>query len=240
MQIGFFGDSFCCEVNGPATWFKYKTYLAKIKKNYNAKIVSLGIGGSSAWDVLLNQLRPFLQKNKYPDICIFCWTDPHRLYHSVNRNITHGAAMQTTSKDPIWISAQHYYKNLFEPTKNEIEYIALLQYIDNEILSKFPESTKIIHLWSFGKPDEFDDASFDVERLNYHYRWKHGVEIRPALTCVSLIDSNVKEMLTTNPVNHLDGEFRNQLVFKFISDAIDNYVDGKLLDYSKDVKWKQE
>ena len=103
-----------------------------------------------------------------------------------------------------------------------------------------PKTTKIIHLWSFGNSDGFDDDALSVTNLKYHYRWKHGVEIRPALTCVSLIDSNVKEMLASNPSNHLDGEFKNNLVFKFVSDAIDNYNDGKLLDYSKDMEWKQE
>ena len=88
MKIGFFGDSFCADkwnsINND-----YNTYISMIEKHYDADIVHLGVGGSSVGDLILLQLTPFINQNIIPDVCVFCWTEPHRLFHRNIRKINY-------------------------------------------------------------------------------------------------------------------------------------------------------
>jgi len=88
MKIGFFGDSFC-QYDVPEDWqnVDYETYITKLKKHYNAEIVNLGQSGSSIYDLILLQIKPFIDTNYYPDVCIFVWTDIARLFHRNHRNL---------------------------------------------------------------------------------------------------------------------------------------------------------
>jgi len=245
--LGFFGDSFCSTKS--VSFFstkKYDTYISKLEKQYDAQTVNMGHGGSSAWDTLLLQLMPFLKNKKFPDICIFVWTNSGRLFNRNIRNINHASALDKQSllqrkktKD-IWSAANQYYTHLCDPEKDSIEYIALLQYIDNNILPTFPSTTKVIHLWAFGDADDWSTEGFHPNNAKYSYRWTRGMEIRPHLTSISLINSSLNDFINSHVPNHLEGEFKNSLVFKFISDAIDNYKDGKLLDMTQNVSgyWK--
>ena len=233
LTIGFFGDSYCEKKRGNSLFFnKYKTYIKKLEEHYSAKIVSLGQGGSGVQDLLLNQLTPYIEKNSYPDICIFTWTNPGRLFHRTVRNITH-TVVDSTDTDDLHTAARMYYNHLYDRELIEIEYVALMQYVDLNILSKFPKSTKIIHLWSFGKFEAWDEESFKQENLNYHYRWTTGVEIRPPLVCITLLDEDLSKLHRSHRLpNHLDGETKNSLVFDTIKLAIDEYEDSKLITYN--------
>ena len=232
LTIGFFGDSYCCQKYGRLLFFeKYKTYIKKLEDYYSAKIVSLGRGTTGVQDLLLNQLTPYIEKNSYPDICIFTWTNPGRLFHRTVRNITH-TVVDSKATDDLHTAARMYYKHIYDRELIELEYVALMQYIDLNILSKFPKTTKIIHLWSFGKFEAWDDESFKPENLKYHYRWTTGVEIRPALVCVSLLDANLSKLHSDRRPNHIAGEVKNSLVFDNIKSAIDEFEDCKLITYN--------
>ena len=89
MKIGFFGDSFCADLQSG-------TYLQLLATHYGADVVNVGYGGSSIWDVLLLQIDPFIKKNNIPDICVFVWTEPTRLFHQVLRNINFTTAVTGT------------------------------------------------------------------------------------------------------------------------------------------------
>ena len=218
MQIGLFGDSFCCENSG---------YIKNLENHYDAKIVSLGQSASSIWDLYLNQ---FKELKSHPDVCIFIWTSPGKIYHKKHRNLNRGSVWESklTKIHPVWRAAKQYYDHLSDHAKEELEYISFLHYFDNVILSQLPGTTKIIHLWSFGKIERFSEEQFEPSTSKFYYRWTNGVEVRPALASVSLIASNLEEMAGVS--NHLDGYWKNKIVFEIIKDAIDNYSNGKLID----------
>ena len=218
MSIGFYGDSYCATIGRDSAC---PTYLKRLATHYNTNIVHTGHPGSSVGDVILTQL-PSLP---HPDICIFVWTDVARLFHSEIRTINAASANQ--SSGDIWDAAKQYYKYLYDHCFATIQYRALLEYIDNHVLSKFSEHIKIIHLWAFDPQPEY-------------YRWKTGVEIRPALHKVATapVDpmEQVDNLLATSP-NHLGGVERNTLVFDWIKEAIDNYASGTLL--TKEINYEQ-
>lgn len=213
MRIGLFGDSFCAmvESNDPT----YQTYIKKLIVEYNATITNTGIPGSSVGDIVMMQLP---KSHFLPDVCIFVWTDSPRLFNREIRNINHASAECRTNTGQIWSAASSYYKYLYDSQFTTLQFKALLEYIDTHILTTFPKSTKIIHLWSYGEQDK-----------TYIHNWKNGVEIRPALINVS--DGN-----TAFP-NHLAGELKNTLVFDWIKEAIDNYASGTLL--TKEINYEQ-
>jgi len=217
--IGFFGDSFCADRYSFS--FNYKTYISMISDYYNAKIVNLGKGGSSIGDLILLQLNPFIQKNIVPDICVFVWTDPQRLFHRSIRNLNWGSVQSNTKQSKVWKSARDYYTYLNDGEFTELQYLALLEHVDYSVLPKLPAKTKIVHLWSFGKPKEWNTAGFKSNNLEYFYTWKNGVEVRPALMSVSMMDNPSDDIINDTGPNHLSNKLKNELVFNYIKSAID-------------------
>ena len=73
--IGLYGDSFV------EVWKEKKSDLNTwpniIAEKFNLEIVHSGKGGTSYWDVPLNQFS----LNNVPDILIFCWTSSARIYN---------------------------------------------------------------------------------------------------------------------------------------------------------------
>jgi hypothetical protein len=238
--IGFFGDSFCSDVkDSHSVRYQYETFIKKLEKHYNAKIVSLGMGGSSVWDTLLIQLDPFL-KNTPPDICIFVWTTHGRLFNRTVRDINTNSSMTARSKlryilKPkvlkIWEAAKWYFDYLQDWEKDKIEWEALLRYIDQVVLAKIPHTTKIVHLWTAGMPDEWTKK--EINNSMYPLEFSRGAEIRPNLTALSIYDQDI-DILGNDPrCNHLDGEIKNTMLFNWIQTAIDN--PDQLWDYSADI-----
>jgi hypothetical protein len=201
MKIGFYGDSFCCEISNPHSIVKrYDTFIKKLQRNYDADIVHLGVGGSSVWDVILKQF----DKNTVPDVCIFCWTDDNRLYNRHVRNITYSSIRNKKIKDfklndlfyyNTISAAKKYFEYLHDSEKSQIEYLAALQYFDNNILNHI--KNQVIHLWSFEQK----------------YVWKNGIDSGISLN--SLVTGS------TFAANHLDGNEANDKVYKIIKNIID-------------------
>jgi hypothetical protein len=238
--IGFFGDSFCAEIqNHHSLWFDYDTYIKKLKEYYSAEIVNLGYGGSGIWDCYLNQLKPLIDKNAVPDISVFVWSLPGRLYHRKVRRLN--SADSNNPKlhtfNPIywktWKAAKLFYQELFDWEKEELEYISALRYFDDEVLSKLP--TKIIHLWATGKTNGWSNESVKPENVSYHYRWKSGVEIRPPLLGLSLIGHDIDILQTDHRANHFEGSRKNEMIYNWIRQAVDDYQPGTCLDFTSEV-----
>jgi hypothetical protein len=225
--IGFFGDSFCSEkANHHSLFYGYKTYINLLAKYYNAKIVNLGHGGTGVWDTLLIQLNPLIDKNQVPDICVFVWTLPGRLFNRTVRRLNHSDTLHpklhtyNPFKYRIWNAAKEFYNHLYDHEKEDIEYKAALRYIDQMVLSRLPITTKIVHLWSCGSTVHWSNDA--VKTAIYPYTWIHGSEIRPSLLSLSLQDADISILQTDHRCNHLDGDFKNNIVFENIKTAIDH------------------
>jgi hypothetical protein len=235
-KIGFFGDSFCAErTNHHSLAYRYNTYMDLLLKHYDAELVNVGKGGSSIYDTVLLQLKPFIDTNTVPDICVFVWTNSGRLFNRKVRHINHTSALDykpgitTFFSRHIWSAAKQYYEHLYDHEQVELEYVAMLNYIDNTILTQLPSNTKIIHLWSFGTAD-WQNKKFNPSSITYPYTWKTGVEIRPALVSLSLYDNDIETLSTDHRCNHLDGKFKNELLFSWIKQSIEG--PDQILDYS--------
>ncbi len=239
MKIGFFGDSFCMEESNFHSWGKgYETYIRKLKKHYEAEIVCLGHGGSSVWDVILNQF-PQHQDN-LPDVSIFCWTDCHRLFNTKIRNIGLWVLDPVHRKDPVvnaihWFNrktydaAREYYTHIHDEEKAIREMQAAWYHFDTTVLKPLESKTKIIHMWSFGNIQKRNtDRSVDPENVTYDYRWSSGMEIRPSLSCFRHEGPKFH-----HAANHIGTDESNSKVADVIINAIDNYESGKLVVYDK-------
>lgn len=241
--IGFFGDSFCSErFNMHSISHRYTSYISKLSDHYNAKVVNLGHGGSGVWDTLLNQLTPFIQTNTVPDICVFVWTIPGRLFHRTVRRLNQADTLHpkihtyNPLKYKVWNAAKEFYGHLYDWEKEELEHKATLRYIDQCVLPTLPSTTKIIHLWTAGTTTEWSSEGSRPSNVTYPYSWSTGVEIRPSLLGLSLFDNDISILQVDRRVNHLDGNFKNELVFQWIRDAITNYETSRLYDYSSVVE----
>ena len=203
MKIGFFGDSFCMEESNPHSWFlNYETYIRKIKNNYKADIVNLGRPGSSYWDTILDQFTSV----ETPDVCIFCWTSHHRIYHPVVRNLTYSTVLDLKLKDiklsnilnhGVVNAAKHYYKFLYDDRKAREEMISAFYRFDREVLSNL-KNTKIIHLWCFEKS----------------YDWQNGITVPVILKELSADSS-------PSAPNHFEGDAINSKLANLLIEIID-------------------
>jgi len=206
MKIGFYGDSFCSEISNLHSYTnEYKTYIKQVKDHYDAKITHLGVVGSSYWDVILRQLN----KSDLPDVCVFVWTDPNRLYHPTIHSITSGSATSQkikhgfpgTTRYKTWKAADQYYTYLHNTEKARIENVSAFYYFDKEVLAKL--QTKILHLWSF-------------ETI---YQWQTGVNIStPLYNLIAEKDNSFSFDFTPN---HIPGNQKNKIIADWIIKAID-------------------
>ena len=149
-SIGFFGDSFCADTS-TSSWCNI---LAK--KIGCGSPSHYGKMGESIWGTFM-KFNHRIKTNTVPDICVFCWTEPYRLYHpkyTLTANIIPDA-----KHDPkIYETLDNYWKYLHNYDKDEMAYSYSLQYYDQHVLSKVKK--KIVQLWSF-KP--FETAGKDAK-----------------------------------------------------------------------------
>lgn len=137
--IGFFGDSFCAG-REPESW------CVLLANQLNAQITHWGEPGRSIWTTFFkfNQLN---KTNGLPDICILCYTEPYRLYHtslilSANTEPVEGV-------DPkIYEALEQYWIHLHNYDKDELAYEYAVKWFDHDVLSKIKNKT-IVQMWSF-------------------------------------------------------------------------------------------
>jgi len=253
LTIGFFGDSFCAlENNEHSISNEYKTYIERLKDHYNADIVNLGMGGSSIWDLLLVQLDPLIKSNTVPDICVFVWTHSGKIFHRTSRSLHPSSALKGFNKEKfdwfaktypnagynffakeVYEAAKEYYLHLHDNEKADIEHVALLQYIDNNVLNRLPSKTKIVHLWAFGSNNFESPLGWHPDNITYPHTWKHGATILPGMMSLSVSNHPwPKYPVLDNRPNHLEGDTKNEMVFQWIKYAIET---NQSMDYTTDV-----
>lgn len=136
--IGFFGDSFCAG-REPESW------CVLLGEKLNARIVHWGEPGRSIWTTMM-KFNKLEHENRLPDICVFCWTEPYRLYHP---NLILSANTQPLPDvDPgVYEALDQYWKYLHSYDKDELSYEYSIKWFDQMILSRVDK--KIIQMWSF-------------------------------------------------------------------------------------------
>ena len=147
--IGFFGDSFCAS-NQPESWCNI------LQQKLGAKRIRwFGNPGRSIWSVFF-QFNKLIQQNQVPDISVFCWTEPYRLYHPTH--ILSANTQPVDGVDPkIYKALDDYWIHLHNYDKDELCYEYALKHYDQHILSQV--DSDIVQMWSF-KP--FETAGKDA------------------------------------------------------------------------------
>ena len=169
--IGFFGDSFCAGRES-------ESWCVLLANQLNVKITHWGEPGRSIWTTFFkfNQLN---KTNRLPDICVLCYTEPYRLYHtslilSANTEPAEGV-------DPkIYEALKQYWIHLHNYDKDELAYEYALKWFDHDILSKIKNKT-IVQMWSF-RP--FETAGKDAG-----IKLKSGIFIDESLYASSLTEN---------------------------------------------------
>ena len=190
--IGFFGDSFCAG-REPESW------CVLLANQLNAQITHWGEPGRSVWSTFFkfNQLN---KANKLPDICILCYTEPYRLYHtslilSANTQPVEGVDSK------IYEALEQYWIHLHNYDKDELAYEYAVKWFDHDVLSKIKNKT-IVQMWSF-RP--FETAGKDAD-----IKLKSGIFIDESLYASSLTE-NTSAGGATMPwgkgiINHMSEE----------------------------------
>ena len=150
-SIGFFGDSFCAG-REPESW------CVLLANRLNAKIVHWGEPGKSIWTTFF-KFNTRIRQNNVPDISVFCWTEPYRLFHP--KLILSANTEPLEGVDPnVYKALENYWKYLHNYDKDEMAYEYALKYFDQNILSKVDK--QIVQTWSF-KPFETAGKRPDIE-----------------------------------------------------------------------------
>ena len=184
--IGFFGDSFCAG-GEPESW------CVLLDKKLDARIVHWGEPGRSIWSVFF-KFNKLIEQDRVPDISIFCWSEPYRLYHpdltlSANTEPMEGV-------DPnVYRALDDYWKYLHSYDKDEMAYEYALRYYDQNILSKIDK--KIVQMWSF-RP--FETAGKDA-----NIRLQSGVFIDESMFTFSK-SAGEKDGWGIGTINHMTPE----------------------------------
>jgi hypothetical protein len=190
--IGFFGDSFCAG-REPESW------CVLLANQLNAQITHWGEPGRSIWSTFFkfNQLN---KTNRLPDICVLCYTEPYRLYHtslilSANTEPVEGV-------DPkIYEALEQYWIHLHNYDKDELAYEYAVKWFDHDVLSKIKNKT-IVQMWSF-RP--FETAGKDAD-----IKLKSGIFIDESLYSSSLTENNPSGGATmpwgSGIINHMNEE----------------------------------
>jgi len=88
-----------------------------------------------------------IEQDSVPDVSIFCWTEPYRLYHP--KYILSANTQPLDDVDPnIYKALDQYWIHLHNYDKDEIAYEYALKYYDQNVLSKLKDKT-IVQMWSF-------------------------------------------------------------------------------------------
>lgn len=148
--IGFFGDSFCAS-NQPESWCNILQ-----NKLGCSRIRWFGEPGKSIWSTFF-RYNNLIQKKALPDISVFCWTEPYRLYHP--RHILSANTQPLEGVDPnLYKALDQYWIHLHNYDKDEMAYEYALKYYDQNVLSKV--DSQVVQMWSF-RP--FETAGKDAK-----------------------------------------------------------------------------
>ena len=185
--IGFFGDSFCAS-NQPESWCNILQQRLGCDR-----IRHFGEPGRSIWSVFF-KFNELIRKNRVPDIAIFCWTEPYRLYHpelvlSANTEPLEGV-------DPaVYKTLDNFWKHLHSYDKDEMAYEYALRHYDQNILSQV--QSQIIQTWSF--------RPFETAGKNAGIQLQTGVFIDESLFAFSK-NNKERDGWGAGTINHMTVE----------------------------------
>ena len=138
LSINYCGDSFC-KTGGDVGDYPDVAWTSILAKLLNAQIIGLGKSGTANE----HAIQSFVDTADYT---VFCWTEPHRLWHA--KYAINTASVDRYKKElRIYGVADLYYKYLHDVDYAVRRYQRECYWFDHAVLSKY--SGKCIHLYSF-------------------------------------------------------------------------------------------
>ena len=233
--IGFFGDSYCSELKAEqgnkSFGTDWDTYIEIIRDRLNLEVVHLGQKGSSVWDLFLLQWKTFKENKSLPDICIFLWTDPYRLFSRDWRKISINPRNYFKIKNKEFrTSISNYYKFIFDEELAILQHNSALHFFDHKVLSKYKKNTKFIHLRSTYPSTFFTEEQFLTNSIlpQATYSFKNGINFTDTLYDFYRDKQTLKHMGASN---HIYGQENNEFLANKIICAINNYKNTTLSLY---------
>jgi len=150
-SIGYFGDSFC-ESKAKDSW------CVLLAEKLDAEIVHWGKGGASVWSTFM-AYEKIKRSDSIPDISVFCWTEPYRLYHP-RLPIAKGAVPIPGEDERVYKAANMYYVYLQDYRKEELAYTYALQWFDRHIISD--NNKQVLQTWSM-RPFELAGRQTEIK-----------------------------------------------------------------------------
>ena len=185
--IGFFGDSFCAS-NQPESWCNILQQRLGCDR-----IRHFGEPGRSIWSVFF-KFNELIRKNRVPDIAIFCWTEPYRLYHP--ELVLSANTEPLAGVDPaVYKTLDNFWRHLHSYDKDEMAYEYALRHYDQNILSQV--QSQIIQTWSF--------RPFETAGKNAGIQLQTGVFIDESLFAFSK-NNKERDGWGAGTINHMTVE----------------------------------
>jgi hypothetical protein len=234
MKIVGFGDSFIMQNYSNNEEELRQLYLNIVGQELNATVEWLGVSGSGPWDAFFKFID-YPEKDKI-DVAVFAWSEANRLYHPTVKPLNYASVMNSlenpgVSKRKTWIAAQQYYEYLHDSRKADYEVRGLYTMFDE--MSKLYPNIKFVHMWSYPMHDIKAEDQFArykyPDKFEYHYTWKNGVEIRPALIYHSVVDEWPTNIQLETRSNHLTFRMHRQVANALIK-AIKDHDIGKIVE----------
>jgi|688.fasta_scaffold03731_9 hypothetical protein len=247
MKLVAFGDSFIqpSPHNEEEKLFRNHSnytecYEGILARYYNTVPNFMGVPGSGPWSMFMNfiQYMETVDDEEYPDVVLFAWSEPSRLYHK-EYVINSGLASQDRrnwdqDKIDTMDAALDYYRCLLDTNKNNYDLRALMLYTD-ELTKNYP-NVKFVHMycWSIiedmyyvGWHNHYREKKLD--ELDYGHTFKNGVQIRPPLMYLSMLDEWPSDLARDPRTCHLSKNMHIMLG-KALKECINDYAPGKIVD----------
>lgn len=235
-NIVAFGDSFTLTIT-PNHLEWDECYQGMLANRYNCLPEFRGKPGTGPWYMFFDFLR-------YPDkhlidVALIAWSEISRLYHPVfqpiNTHIAHDKELFKKASDherDVIVAANHYYQKLYDGHQKSYEMKALMNLFD-DMCSEY-KHIKFIHLpcFTWESPAEWWGETYKVKKpedLVYYHNFKNGMEVRPALMYLSMLDEWPADLSQDRRQCHMTSRV-NRLLADTIIQCIDNYTPGKMVE----------
>jgi len=173
----------------------------------------------------------------YPNIAVFCWTKPARLFTEERLGICPadiiGTAVRRFEYDKIHAkttrkivaAAQQYYRYLFSKEQTLFQYEAALHFFDTHFLSKISKKTKILHFYV----EDFKRSAID--NLNRDYAFKNGMTVYPCLELIREQGQTKKEYVNDPHECHMDTIEKNNFLCSMVRQSLESYSNSETRDF---------
>lgn len=201
--IGFFGDSFCASTDD-------NSWTSILAKKLDCDIKNIGVAGTSIWQAILD-FEKCRNSNSIPDVNIFCWTDPQRLYHPTKAT---NLGTMLHEKSSLADAVRKYYAYLYFENKEILNYKFILEYFENFILKNIKDK-KIYQIYSINLED-CNTKSLKVD-LKYNFINEFSLLQFSEHTIENHINKHWKDEIT---FNHMSVEKNQKLADYFFQKII--------------------